>query len=421
MPKAVKLILKILGWAAGLVVVVILLIVGFVQMRWDAADGRPVPELKAPTDSASIARGEYIFKYQSQCWGCHAGMTETTTASASGGRLFDLTDVGPGFGKWYSRNLTSDTGTGLGSWTDGQIVQALREGLNKDRATLFPIMPVDWYHGMADDDVLAVVAYLRSLPPVKNAVPAREPSFATKALFTFGLMKPKDAVTAPIAAPPKGVTPEYGRYLARHLAGCADCHTPRNLEDGQFYMDSLFAGSSFPFGGGEEDPIASFARNITPDMETGIGSWTEEQFIMAVTSGMRPDGTVLSAHMPYPYYKFWGADDLRAVFAYLMTVPARKRTVPPNESDASLVNARGAERGGLLFKSRCQMCHGENGRGAEPTNVKLAEVAPSLSDADLVEFVKSGQLDLKMPAFGKTLKDPELADIVAFIRTWEKK
>jgi mono/diheme cytochrome c family protein len=264
------------------------------------------------------------------------------------------------------------------------------------------------------------VAYLRSLPPVHNKVPVREPSFVAKALFTFGLMKPKDPITAPVTAPTRGITAEYGGYVARNLSGCADCHTPRNLDDGQFYLDSLFAGSSFPFGGGDENPILSFARNITPDKETGIGSWTEEQFINAVTIGVRPDSTVLTPHMPYAYYKAWMMEDLQAVFLYLQSIPAVRRTVPPNDID-SAASADYADRGELVFRSRCEACHGENGSGAHPTNVKLAEVSASLTDKDLVDFISAGQMNLKMPLYKKTLTGDELTDLVAFIRTWEKK
>lgn len=422
MSSGSRRILKFLGWAVGIVVALVFALVLYVSLTWDAKDKRVASGLKAPGDSATIARGEYIFKFQAQCWACHQNPPRDANAPPNGGLLFDLTDVGPGFGKWYSRNLTPDTETGIGAWSDGEIVQALREGLSRDRTTLFPIMPVDWYHGMADEDVLAVVAYLRSLTPVNNMVPKKEPSFVAKALFAFKVMKPKDAITKPVVAPPRGITPEYGRYLSNNLADCADCHTPRNLQDGKFYLDSLFAGSSFAFGEGEDGSIiASYARNITMDGETGIGSWTEDQFIRAVTTGVRPDETVLTTHMPYAYYKSWTIDDVRAVYEYLKTVPARKRTVPPPIVHERLKNARGIDQGQLLFRSRCQVCHGENGNGAQPTAVKLAEVSASLNDNELREFIKSGQMNLKMPPFGKTLNDEELTNLVAFIRTWEKK
>lgn len=374
-----------------------------------------MPNLKAPTDSATLARGEYIYKFQAQCWGCHGDTSGDANTSPHGGTLFDLTNVGPGFGKWYSRNLTPDPETGLGNWTDGEIVQALREGISRDRTTLFPIMPADWYHGMADEDALAVVAYLRSLPPVRNAVPKDEPSFMAKALFTFKLMKPKDPVTSPVSAPPRGVTPEYGRYLSSNLADCADCHTPRNLQDGSVYVDSLFAGSSFAY----EGTISSFARNITPDTETGIGSWSEDQFLAAVTTGIAPDGTVLTPHMPYAYYKSWNMDDLRAVYAFVKNVPARRRTVPASEIGAALQSAHGVEQGKLLFGFRCQICHGQDGKGAQPTHVRLADVATSMTDDVLREFIATGQINVNMPAFGKTLSADELKNVVAYIRTWK--
>jgi mono/diheme cytochrome c family protein len=271
-------ILKIIGWVIGSIALLILILVLYVQFRWDARDGRVTRILKAPTDSASIARGEYIYKYQAQCWTCHHSGTGDATGAPSGGTLFDLTNVGPGFGKWYSRNLTPDVETGLGGWTDGEIVQALREGINKEQATLFPIMPLGWYNRMADEDALAVVTYLRSLAPVRNAVPTRDPSFVAKALITFKIMKPGEPITAPIVAPPRGITPEYGKYVSSHLADCADCHTPRSLQDGHFYLDSLFGGGSFQFGVDEKHPVLTYARNLTPDKETGIGSWSEEEY-----------------------------------------------------------------------------------------------------------------------------------------------
>lgn len=420
MPSLATRVLTIFGWVVGGIAALLALLVLYIQLRWDATDGRPVPNLTAPTDSASIAWGERIFKYQAHCWSCHHTQGGENEFVPSGGMEFDLTNIGPGFGVWYARNITPDVATGIGGWSDGEIVQALREGIRKDRTPLFPIMPIDWYHGMADDDVLAVVAYLRTIPAVSHAVPEREPSFAAKALHTFGMMGPKVPVTTPVTAPPRGVTVEYGRYLSNNLGDCADCHTPRDLNDGHFFLDSLFAGSSFPFGGGAEGPILAHASNITPDLKTGVGSWTEEQFLDAVTSGMRPDGRVLVPIMPYSNYKFWAPEDLQAVYLYLKTLPAINRSVPAIAYEPRYDSVRGIDRGALIFESRCQLCHGDKGRGAPPTNVKLAEVAPSISDSDLQDFLRDGQLNLHMPAFGKTLKDEDFTDIIAYVRSWNQ-
>jgi mono/diheme cytochrome c family protein len=379
--------------------------------------------MTAPRDSATIARGEYIFKYQAHCWGCHATGNMGADSPPSGGGLFDLRDAGPGFGIWRSRNLTPDVETGIGGWTDGEIVQAMREGIRKDRTAMFPLMPVDWYYGISDADALAIVAYLRSIPPVSNRVPPQEPSIFAKALFAFGVMKPKERIAEPVIAPPKGVTVEYGKYVATHVAACFECHAPRNLSNGQFYPDSIGGGSVFPFGSGEKDGVGavfqSFARNITSDKATGIGNWTEAQFLSALTVGMRPDGTVLYPSMPYSYFKFCTEEDLRAIYLYLESMPAVKRTVPPTEASAAYLAARGADRGKLLFAGRCLTCHGGEGAGSHPTKVKLAEVASSLSDADLKEMIRTGDTNLKMPSFGQTLSAEELNDLVAYVRTWK--
>lgn len=417
----VKRILKALGWVVGIAAVLVLGLVAYILFRWDAGITREAPELTAPRDSATIARGEYIFKYQAQCWGCHASGQRDATSAPSGGNPFDLSNAGPGFGIWYTRNITPDVETGIGGWTDGEVVQAIREGIRKDRTPLFPLMPVDWYHGISDNDALAIVAYLRSLEPVSNRIPEQQPSFFAKALFTFGVLGPKEPLTKPVVAPPPGVTAAYGKYVALNLAGCMDCHTPRNLQNGEFFMDSLGAGSTIDFGGVEGDPIGSFARNITPDKETGIGNWTEEQFITAVTAGMRPDGTVLDPHMPYAYFKSCTPEDLKAIYLYLQELPPIRRTVSAVHYSPALLEARGPERGKLLFEARCQACHGHEGAGAQPTSVALTEVSSSLSDAELKEFISTGNVGLKMPSFGKTLSENELNDIIAFIRSWETK
>ncbi|HEX9615025.1 MAG TPA: cytochrome c, partial [Bacteroidota bacterium] len=288
--------LWIVGSAAGVLVIAVTGVVLYVNSSWDSPQERPVVEMKAPTDAQTVARGEYLFKYSHSCWGCHSPQFSSNVAPV-GGRVFDLRNVGPGFGVFYSRNITPDKETGIGSWSDGEIVRALREGLRPDGKVLFPIMPIEAFHGLSDEDALAIVAYVRSLEPVKTEVRVSELSFMAKALFAFGVIKPQVRITEPIVAPSKAVTVEYGRYVANHAATCMDCHTPRNLQDGSFYRDSLFAGSTFAFGQDEEGTdVVAYARNITPDAETGIGSWTEDQFLDAVRAGMRPDGTVLSTH-----------------------------------------------------------------------------------------------------------------------------
>lgn len=415
-----KKVFKILAWIVGVIVVVIIALGLYINATWDSPVDRPMAELVAPTDSATIARGEFLFKYGNTCWQCHSTSLHPDSPP-SGGRPFDLTNVGPGFGMFYTPNITPDAETGIGKWTDAQVVRAIREGIRHDGTPLFPLMPVATLKGLADEDVLAIVAYLRSIPPVRNAVTPHDIRFPTKALFALGIVGPEPAITEPVGAPPKGLTVEYGKYLANHASLCSDCHTPRDLNTGAFYFDSLMAGSTIDFGGIEGDPVSAYARNITPDPETGIGNWTEEQFLMAVRAGMRPDGTVLSGHMPYSMYSLWDEDDLRAIFLYLKTIKPYRRETPPVHWAEKITATRGKERGEAIFHSYCVQCHGENGTGAPTTKLKMSELARTIDDVMLKQFIYDGQLNLRMPAFGKTFSSEQIDDVIAFIRSWEGK
>ena len=412
-------VIRITGICIGVIVVAVFCLLGYSSLRWDAAVARPVPPLTASHDAAAIARGEFLFKKSLNCWGCHSPDNQGN-APPSGGVKFDLTDLSPALGVYYARNITPDSGTGIGSWTDGEIVRAIREGIRKDGRVLFPIMPVDPLYGLSDTDVLALVSYMRTIPPVKNAVPERMPSLFAKTLMTVGMIGPMKQVTEPIVAPQRALTREYGEYVTRHAALCAECHTPRNLMDGDFYYDSLLAGSSISFGD-KTDPVISYAPNITPDPATGIGQWTEDQFLLMMRSGLGPDGKVRTRHMPYAYFGLWDSLELRAVYAFIRSIPPVRRTVVPSKFINDVLDDDPFVKGRGVYNSYCIPCHGAEGKGAPPTNVVLAEVAPSLSDADLAEFVRSGDPSLRMPSFRMTLSDKELSCLVAYVKSWKEK
>ena len=150
-----KRVLRIIAVIFTLLVIVLLGLAVYVLAAWDRLDERKPPQMTARRDSAAIARGEHIFKDTWQCWGCHASPASDGNSVPSGGQKFDLRKTGPGFGIYYSRNVTPDSATGIGAWTDGEIVQAIREGVRRDRHMLFPLMPVDWLKGLSDEDALA--------------------------------------------------------------------------------------------------------------------------------------------------------------------------------------------------------------------------------------------------------------------------
>jgi len=416
MSKWLRRILKGLGILIGVLIMLVIGLVIYVQLAWNRTVSRPAPQMTAPREAQTVARGEYLYNYTLLCWSCHGSQGgHSPEEPQAGGREFDATGIGPGFGFFYASNLTPDPETGIGAWSDGELVRAIREGLNREGHLIFPIMEAEWYRDLSDEDALALVAYLRSLPPVRNEVPANRLYFAAKALTALGILKPQPPVTAPVVAPPRGATAEYGKYLASHASTCAGCHTPRDPNNGQYDMSRPFAGGLFPF---PEEGFSTTGSNITPDVATGIGDWTEEQFMTAMRTGLRPDGTVMLTFMPWPWYARWGEDDLRAVWLYLRSLEPVVHEVPASTLTGAAATGTGAARGEALFDVYCRTCHGKQGAGGSLTAAALKEAARGMDDAALIKFIAEGLPGTSMPGFGKTLTDGQIADLVAVIRTW---
>jgi mono/diheme cytochrome c family protein len=406
MNKLLKRILKGLGILVGVLLLLVIILAVYVQLAWDRPVKRAAPQMTAPMDEGTIARGEYLYKYSLNCWGCHGSEgSSSPDEPQAGGLEFDVTNI-----------VTPDSETGIGAWTDGELVRTLREGLDPEGHLLFPIMEAEWWNGLSDEDALALVAYMRSLPPVLKEVPDSQLSFTAKALIALGVLKPMPPTTAPVTAPPSGATAEYGEYLIYHASTCVGCHTPRNPNNGQFDLTQPFAGGVFPF---PEEGFSTTGSNLTPDPATGIGNWTEEQFMIAMRTGLRPDGTVMLPFMPWPSYNHWSEDDLRAVWLYLRTLVPIVHEIPASVLTGTAATGKGAIRGEGLFDVYCIVCHGEKGSGSTFTIIALKEAASGMDDATLSGFISEGLQGTSMPGFGKTLTDEQIADLVAFIRTWQ--
>jgi mono/diheme cytochrome c family protein len=210
-------------------------------------------------------------------------------------------------------NITPDPETGIGLWTDQQIIAAIREGRRPDGRIIGPPMPIDQYRRMSDRDVKALVAYLRQVKPVHNQVPPSE--YHIPLPTSYG--------------PPAGSVPEvargnpvtYGAYLAGPLGHCIECHSV--MIDGQPDKRRLGAGGnvfSGPWG-------TSVARNITPDKETGIGDWSDAQIKRAITEGIGADGSPLKPPMGFHYYANISGTDLDALVAYLRSLKPLKAEI----------------------------------------------------------------------------------------------
>lgn len=225
--------------------------------------------------SSLVERGKVLVNGIAACGNCH------TPRDAQGNHRTDMWLAGGARipvpkSTVYGSNLTPDAETGIGKWTDGQIVRAIREGVRADGSIIGPPMPFAMYRHIADEDVHAIVAYLRSLPPVKNTVPAAQFDFALPT--TYG--PPVTTVPAPSADPIK-----YGEYLAGPVGHCISCHTGISDPKPDDFEKRLGAGGR-PYGPGGV-PIA---RNITPH-ETGLKDWSDADIEKAIRKGIRPDGS----------------------------------------------------------------------------------------------------------------------------------
>ena len=264
----------------------------------------------AQANAQEIARGRYIFGATGGC-GCHTAKGQPVNA---GGRRYD----GP-FGTVYSSNITPDRETGIGGWTDEQIITATRLGRRPNGERLLPVHPYPVFNGMAADDLKALVSFLRTVTPVKRAnqpkritVPLFESVFLPAWLAAFA---PRE--TPPAAAPTAGAP--RGEYLVRAVAHCGECHTPRTM--------TMATDNSRFLAGNPKGPEDQAMPNITPDPDTGIGKWTVEQIADYLGTGNKPDGDVAGGLMgevidgTLAGYKDLTKEDRVAIAQYLKTLP----------------------------------------------------------------------------------------------------
>ena len=272
---------------------------------------RPTPE------RPEVARGRYLVEGIGACGNCHT--PKGPRGDLPGKHLAGGFEIAEDFGVVVASNITPDRVTGIGEWSDAEIIRAIRDGRGRDGRLLGPPMPFFWYGWLAETDVQAIVAYLRTVPAVANAV--------SRSRYTVPLPPSWGPAPAkPVPDVPTDNPRRYGSYLAGAVAHCLDCHTPR-FADGRFDLSKLGAGGSAfrgPWG-------TSYAANITPDPETGIGTWTDSEIVASIHGARRGGGRVLPP-MPVDYYvKGIIESDLNALLAYLRSLPARRNAVPAPE------------------------------------------------------------------------------------------
>ena len=288
-------VVRVLGIVVGAIAVVIVLVIAGLYVNYARLRGaqfsNPVPNVTVARTPEQVARGAYMVSAYPGCAGCHSSNPSANPPVLDGGHMKDLEPLGD----FNPPNLTP--GGPLQSWSDGEIIRAIREGIDKDGHAL-AIMPSPDYHSMSDEDVQAVVAYLRSQPAVQKASGGVNPNLLGLILVSTGQASLGNQPPAgTVTAPPRGPTADYGRYLVT-MTGCATCHGP--ALDGQ---------------------------NVAPGPPPGpnlrvVKGWSQDQFINTIRTGVDPSNHQLDdTKMPWRDFGKGTDDDLRAIYQYLVSLP----------------------------------------------------------------------------------------------------
>lgn len=249
-----------------------------------------------------MQRGAYLVRGIVACGNCH-------TPKGPDGAPIESQELAGGFTielpvfRAVASNITPDKETGIGSWTDQEIIDAIRNGRRPDGTIIGPPMPIEFYRSMSDSDVKAIVAYLRSVKPVKNKV--------ARSVYRIPLPPTYGPTVTHVSAPPPAPNAAYGRYLA-DIAHCMECHTP--------FVKGQLVRAKWGAGGRELPAIPEgviVSPNITPANPDGIAHWTDAQVKAAIQHGVRPDGRRLVPLMAFDWYRTVDDRDMTALVAYL--------------------------------------------------------------------------------------------------------
>jgi mono/diheme cytochrome c family protein len=396
---------KILG---GILLLLVLVAGGFLaKVAVTGIPSYPVEkvDLQVEVTPARVARGKVIANLL--CNECHL---DHKSGRLTGHRLPDLP---PEFGAAYSKNLTHDKDVGIGGWTDGELAFMLRTGINREGRYTPPWMPK--LPRIDDEELASIIAFLRSDDSLVAADPTpdreSEPTFLVKFL-THVAFKPFEYPKAPIKAPDTADKVAFGRYLALDAFDCFACHS------GDFKkMNDREPEKSFRFlGGGNGMPDLGgkviYTANLTPDPETGIGKWSEDQFVKAVREGVRPDGRLLR----YPMARMpeFTESEAKAIFAYLKTVPAIRHEVPRNFED--LAGGALSDGKAIYMKYGCVGCHGETGVGVGDLTLAKRDLPTDSLLRAWIGNPPSFKPLTKMPPFEGIIKEEEYAPLMAYVR-----
>lgn len=311
-----------------LLVLVLVVGAGVAWLALRSPNMRPASTEKIEATPERLARGQYLVETVADCMGCHSdhhwdrfAIPIKNGTKGQGGYAFDAKLGVPGLVQ--AQNITQDKETGLGEWTDGEILRALREGVDRKGKALFPMMPYEVFHSMSDEDARSVVVFLRTVPAVNHPIAPRRLDFPVNLMIKFA---PKP-VSGAVSSPDPKDTVAYGRYLA-NMAGCAGCHTPHD-DKGAPIETAWFTGGWVMVG-----PWGRVvSANLTPDPDNYLGRASRDEFIGRFKSFESLGGENApvatpgkNTVMPWPTLAGMTSDDLGAIYDYLKTLkPVKKK------------------------------------------------------------------------------------------------
>lgn len=319
--------LTITGFVVGAIALFVIALLLYLKF---ALPNIPLKEVKVQSTPEKVERGRYLANHVMVCMDCHSTRDWSLFSGppipgtlGKGGEVFDQKMGFPG--SFCSPNITPFK---LNEWSDAEIYRAITCGVKKNGEAMFPIMPYHYYGTLDNEDIFAVIAYLRTIPSITSDPPKSEPAFPMSLVLNT---LPKEG--KPMQMPPSSDTLKYGEYIVR-AAGCIECHTP--AKHGQIIPELAFnGGREFQFPDGMLK-----SSNLTPDPETGLGNWTLQAFINrfkaydpAVYPPMAINAGMIQTIMPWTMYAGMTEADLTSIYRYLMSLKPVKNRVEKFERD----------------------------------------------------------------------------------------
>ncbi|MDB4937229.1 MAG: putative diheme cytochrome c-553 [Labilithrix sp.] len=404
-----KKLLKRASYVLGAIVALAAALALYIEIDGIPTYAHDTPVLTVVRTPERVARGKRLSTLL--CNECHLN---NETHALTGKHIEELPAE---FGDVYSKNITSHPEMGIGKWTDGELEYFLRTGVRPDGQYVPPWM-VKLPH-LSDEDLHSIIAFLRSddalvAPSATPPLGKTKPTFLAKAL-AHAVFRPLPYPKEPIPTPSRTDRVAYGKYLTFTL-DCWSCHSAdfksMNVMEPEKTLGYMGGGNTLMDA--EKKPI--FSANLTPDDETGIGRWSEADFVRAVTKGLRPDGRPL--HYPMLPKTELEEDEVTAIYAYLRTVPKIHNAVKRPSIEVA-ATAPANEHGKQLYqKYACGSCHGANGVGLVGDLRGANEHFPT--DDGLrawIEDASTQKPGTKMPTWKGIIRDEDYGPLMAYVRT----